>query len=529
MTQHAERDLDIILPDITGDIGAILRHWAATTPHREALCAGDRSWSWTQLADRVRRLGAALHAEGVRPGDRVALLAKNDPAHVETALAAAAGGFACAVVNWRLAPDEVHFVLADAGARVLVVGAEFVSTVEQVRGELPDLQTVIVLGGDADEYEPLLAAAPQGGTDGVPQPDDCFLLLYTSGTTGFPKGAMLTHRTMAAHTLNAFGAFGFEHGSVNLVAMPLFHVGGMSWALQSLYTGGRTIVVREVVPAAILAQIEKERVTHAFFVPTVYEYLLAVPEPADHDLSSVRCFGYGGSPMPLPLMRRCLLGLGPNFYQVYGATEASGAFCVLGPADHRDPAHPERLGSVGQPLSGVELRVVDPGTESDVPTGTTGEFWIRTDQTMAGYWNRPDDTASAHCGDWYRTGDIGHADAEGFVFITDRVKDMIVSGGENVYPAEVERVLVDHPGVAEVCLIGVPDPVYGETVKAVVVPQQDATVDAAELIGFCRERMAHYKCPRSVDVTASLPRNSTGKVLRRTLREPYWAGRDRVI
>jgi acyl-CoA synthetase (AMP-forming)/AMP-acid ligase II len=233
--------------------------------------------------------------------------------------------------------------------------------------------------------------------------------------------------------------------------------------------------------------------------------------------------------MPLPLMRRCLEAFDRDFYQVYGCTEASGVFCVLGPDDHRDAAHPERLGSAGRPIAGVELRVVDPDTRTDVPTGTTGEFWIRSEQTTSGYWNRPEETTKAYHDGWYRTGDAGFADEDGFLFISDRVKDMIVSGGENIYPAEVERVIVDHPAVAEVCVIGVPDPVYGEAVKAVVVAREGTSVDQDDIIAFTRERLARYKAPKSVDVVDALPRNATGKVLKRELREPYWAGRDRAV
>ena len=517
-------------PDVATDIGAILRHWVAATPEREALRAGDRAWTWRELADRVDRLGRALRADGVRPGDRIALLDKNGPAHIEATLAAASWGFANTIVNWRLAPEELRYVLADCGASALLVGAEFAPLVDRIRDALPDLRRVVVLGGDDDGYEPYLAAAPaEGAPDYTARPDDCFVQLYTSGTTGFPKGAMLTHRSLGTHTLAASAVFGFDFDSVNMVAMPLFHVGGTSWALQSLATGARTVIVREVVPTEILDQIQRLRVTHAFFVPTVYEFFLALPNLGDYDLSSLTCLGYGGSPMPGPLMRRCLEAFDKDFYQVYGATEASGVFCVLGPQDHRDAAHPEQLASAGRPIAGVELRVVEPSTGTDVAAGEPGEFWIRSAQTMLGYWNGPDDTAKAFVDGWYRTGDAGYVDADGYVFISDRVKDMIVSGGENIYPAEVERVVLDYPGVAGACVIGVPDPVYGEAVKAVVVPEPGATVDGAALIAFTRERLARYKCPKSVDLVEALPRNATGKVLKRDLRAPYWVGRDRAV
>src|SRR6266536_2866390 len=492
-------------PAIAGDMSAIVRHWARVAPEAEALRCGERAWTWAQLAGRVDRLTRALAGLGVQAGQRIAVLDKNDPAHLEVALAAAQGGFVSTVINWRLAPEELRYVLDDCGAVVAIVGAEFAPAVDKIRPELPGLRHVVVLGGPAGQYERLLASAPGGSApQHRPQPDECFLQLYTSGTTGHPKGAMLTHRSVAAHTLAASEAFGFDRSSVNLVAMPLFHVGGTSWALQSMYVGGRTIVVREVAPAAILEQIREQGVTHAFFVPTVYEFFLSLPGIGDADLSSVRCL-------------------------VYGATEASGVFCVLRHEDHRDAAHPERLASAGRPVAGVQLRVVDPDTGRDAGQGQTGEFWIKSAQTAIGYWNRPEDTAKAFQDGWYRTGDAGYVDADGYVFVTDRTKDMVVTGGENVYPAEVERVLTGHPAVADASVIGVPDNVYGEAVKAVVVPAAGAAVDPAELIAFCRKHLAGYKCPKSVDVVDQLPRNATGKVLKRDLRAPYWAGRNRAV
>src|SRR5256884_2026507 len=433
-------------PAIAGDMSAIVRHWARLAPEGEALRCGERAWTWAQLAGRVDRLTRALAGLGVQAGQRIAVLDKNDPAQLEVTLAAAQGGFVSTVINWRLAPEELRYVLDDCGAVVAIVGAEFASVVDKIRPELAGLRHVIVLGGPAGQYERLLAGAPGGSApQHRPQPDECFLQLYTSGTTGYPKGAMLTHRSVAAHTLTASEAFGFDRASVNLVAMPLFHVGGTSWALQSMYVGGRTLVVREVAPAAILEQIRQQGVTHAFFVPTVYEFFLSLPGIQDADLSSVRCLGYGGSPMPGPLMRRCLDTLANDFYQVYGATEASRVFSVLRPEDHRDAAHPERLASAGRPGSGVQLRVVDPDSGRDAGQCQTGEFWIKSAQTAIGYWNQPEDTAKAFEDGWYRTGDAGYVDPGGYVFVTDRVKDMVVTGGGEGYPARGGRGLFEDP------------------------------------------------------------------------------------
>jgi acyl-CoA synthetase (AMP-forming)/AMP-acid ligase II len=511
-------------------IADIVRRWERETPDREAVRAGDRAWTWAQWAERIRRGAAAQTAAGLRPGDRVAFLDKNHPACLETTFACSLAGTANAVVNFRLAADEVAYIVNDAQARILFVGAEFLPVVDQVRDKLSTVERVVVVGGDADEYEAWLAAADPAEPAHEARPDDCFLQLYTSGTTGFPKGAMLTHRSMAAHTLAAAPAFGYTQDSVNLAAMPMFHVSGTSWSLLSLYTGGRTIVVRDIVPDQVLDQITRERVTHAFLVPAVYGFFLQLPDVAQRDYSSLRCLGYGGSPMPLPLLRRCLEVFPVDFYQVYGMTEMSGVFSVLAPGDHRDAAHEERLSSAGRPIAGVEVKVVDPATKEELPAGQVGEFWVRSEQRMAGYWGRAEATAETLLPDgWLRTGDAGRLDDGGYLYLEDRVKDMIISGGENVYPAEVERVVAEHPAVAEVAVISVPDDKWGEAVKAVVVARPDTSLDEAELIAFSRARLAGYKCPRSVDVVDALPRNPTGKVLKRELRAPYWAGREKQL
>jgi acyl-CoA synthetase (AMP-forming)/AMP-acid ligase II len=382
------------------------------------------------------------------------------------------------------------------------------------------VREVVVLGGDDDEYEKWLAAAEPVTEPYESAPEDCFLVLYTSGTTGWPKGAMLSQRSMTAHTRVVAPAYAMDESTVNVVAMPLFHVGGTSWALGSMSAGGRTIIVREAMPAALLDLIESRQATHAFFVPAVVGMLLADPVRVRSALRSLRVLAYGGSPMPAPLMERTLTVLPTPLYSVYGMTEASGVFCCLGPDEHRDPRRAQLRASAGRPLPGNEARVVDPATGADVQPGEAGEFWVRSEQVMAGYWNMPEATRETVTPDgWLRTGDVGRMDAAGYLYIEDRVKDMILSGGENVYPAEVERVLLQHPDVADAAVIGVPDDKWGETVKAVVVPASGAAPDEAVLIAFTRHRLAHYKCPTSVSFVPALPRNPAGKVLKRQLSQ----------
>jgi acyl-CoA synthetase (AMP-forming)/AMP-acid ligase II len=496
-----------------------VERWAAADLDREAVRCGDRWWTWAGFLDRVRRNAAGQLAAGLRPGDRVAYLDKNDPACLETTLACALAGTANAVVNFRLAPEEVAYVINDAKARVVFVGTELLPVLREIRDRLTTVARIVVVGGEQDEYEDWLGSFEpyEGGRER--DPEACFLQLYTSGTTGFPKGAMLTNRGLAAHARSVAGTTDVGRDSVAMVAMPLFHVGGSSWGLLALYHGARIVVVRDIEPVALLDELVAQKVTHTFFVPAVFGFLLRVPDVAERDYGHVRAFVYGASPMPLPLLRRSLAAFPTEFHQVYGMTEAAGAVTTLGAAEHRDPAREHLLTSAGKPVPGVELVIADPVTGEPLPRGELGEVWVRTEQVMSGYWDRPEATEAALTGDgWLRTGDAGYVDPEGYLFVADRIKDMIISGGENVYPAEVERVLAEHPSVGEVAVVGVPDETWGEVGEAVVVPAPGATVDADALLAYAREHLAAFKCPRSVRVVDTLPRNATGKVLKRELR-----------
>ena len=511
-------------------VSDLVRQHALTRPDAEAVTFEGSTWTWAQWDERVRRVSGGLHAVGVRPGDRVAFVDKNHPACLEVTLGASALGAANAVANWRLAPDELAYVLADSAPKVLFVGGELAAAWAAVADRVPSVEHVVVVGGDGDTYEDWLAAATAADASPDVAPDDTALVLYTSGTTGFPKGAMLTHRGLLAHTHALREHFPMGGGDRNLVAMPLFHVGGSCYALLGFDAGVPTTMLREVSGPALVGAL-LGGCTHAFLVPAVIAGVVAAGAPALGALAKLRILGYGASPAPLPVLRAAMAACpGTDFLQVYGMTELSGVVTTLGPAAHRDADRPERLASAGTPLAGVELRVVDPGTLEDAAPGTPGELWWRTEQRMAGYLGRPEATADTITADgWVRSGDVGRVDDGGFVFVEDRVKDMIITGGENVYGPEVERVVVEHPSVAEVAVVGVPDDRWGESVKAVVVPAEGATVDADALIAFCRERLAGYKCPKSVDVVDVLPRNATGKILKNVLRRPFWEGTGRSI
>jgi acyl-CoA synthetase (AMP-forming)/AMP-acid ligase II len=513
-------------------VAEAVRHWAWETPDREALACGAQRWTWRELQGRVARSAGGLLAAGLRRGDCFAFVDRNHPACCELMAAAAWSGTAAAIVNWRLAPPELVYVLNDCRARVLFAGAEMHETISKIRDQLPHLETIVRVDGEGDEYERWLGLQEVSTPMESGAADRTLLVLYTSGTTGFPKGAMLTHHSVGAHSAALSEALDLDRDSVMVSPLPQFHVGGSTctW-LAAAQQGARTIVVRDLVPAQVLDLLEREQATHTIVVPAVLGGLITVPDAAQRDLSRLRSLGYGSSPIPLPQLKRILQTFrSAGLCQVYGMTEMSGAVTALGPDDHRSPTRDERLTSAGRPLRGVDCAIVDPLTGRTMGPCQTGEVWVRSAQRMAGYWGKPELTAEAFSPDgWLRSGDAGFIDEDGYLYIRDRVKDMVITGGENVYPAEVERVAAAHPAVAEVAVIGVPDERWGESVKAVLVPKAGLTIDAAECIAFCRQYLAGYKCPQSVDVVAALPRNATGKILKRELRAPYWAGHERRV
>ena len=502
-------------------------HWARVRPDAIAVTFGEQTFTWAQWRQRILRLSGALRDAGVRPGDRLAVLDLNHLATVELTMAGSALGAATAMVNFRLSPDQVRYILEDSRPVILFHGAQFAEVVTALGAETL-VPRRIVIGGN-DEYEPFLAAGQPDEGESV-KPDEVCLVMYTSGTTGRPKGAQLTHRGVSMHSEACNTVFRLGPGDANLVAMPLFHVGGSCYAQLGIHAGARTILLREPAPPALFGAIASGA-THAFVVPTVIHGVLAAGEQAITAFGGLKKVGYGASPMPLPMLRKALAAWPKvEFIQVYGMTELSGVATMLTPEAHRDGDHPERLASAGQPMPGVEVRVVDPVTFEDVKPGATGEIWFRTAQAMRCYLNQDEATAQTKTADgWIRTGDAGRTDSAGFVYVLDRLKDMIITGGENVYGPEVESVLNACPGVSEGVIIGVPDEHWGEAVKAIVVPASGAQLTAADVIAFCRARLAHYQCPASVDIVEELPRSGTGKVLKRALREPYWSGRERAI
>jgi acyl-CoA synthetase (AMP-forming)/AMP-acid ligase II len=514
-------------------LAEVIRSQAASRPDSPMLSFGSIETSWAEHHRRSSRVAQALLAEGVGEQDRIAFLDKNGPAYFEILFGGAKLNAVNVAVNWRLAPREMAAILNHSEAKVLFVGEEMLGQLVEMEPLLTDVKKTVVIGegGGRLPYEEWAAAASDRDPGVVPDGSDVAMQLYTSGTTGLPKGAMLTNGNLGALIPEAQRRMGLADGSVSMVAMPLFHIGGSGWALLGMASGSKSVIIRDVNPEAMLDAIGSEKVTHTFIVPAVVMMLLASERRPLTDFSSLHLVTYGASPISESVLVDALDAFGCDFAQLYGLTETTGAITML-PAEDHDPKGPlsGRLRSCGRPFDHVRLRIVDPASGTDRPGGEVGEVWTSSSQNMLGYWNAPEETAAVLTEDgWLRTGDAGYLDADGYLYLHDRVKDMIVTGGENVYPAEVENVLMAHPHIADVAVIGVPDDRWGETVKAIIVPTPDGALSSDEVIAFARARLAHFKCPTSVDLASSLPRNPSGKVLKRELREPYWQGVDRRI
>ena len=500
----------------TARVADVVRRFARERPEHVALRHGERELTYAQLDERSNRLAQALLAGGLSEGSRVAYLGRSAPEVIELLFAVAKIGAVIVPLNWRLSPRELGGVLADAQAPLLVADTVYRRIAE---GLSPRALRIV-----GDDYEHWLLGHDAIDPGGRGEPGDIVVQMYTSGTTGVPKGVLTTHRNLAAAATTS-ACWAFDSDTVSLTPLPLFHIGGIGWVYCGLWHGATTILVSEFEPAAVLDDLERMRVTNPIFVPTMLQMLTAVPGAAERDHAALRSITYGASPITTTTLRAALRTFGCPMIGLYGLTESTGGVVHLDGDDHHTDGPLQRLlRSAGRPYPWVELRIADPATGRDVPTGSVGEVWMRAPNVMAGYFNRPAETAAAITGDgWLRTGDGGYLDDERYLFLTDRVKDMIVSGGENVYPIEVEEVLAQHPDVADVAVIGVPDERWGETVVALVVTREGRAPAPDDLITFARERLAGYKLPRSVDFVDDLPRTPTGKVLKRELRERYVA------
>jgi len=518
--------------DAIKTVADITRAQAKARPQDVAHVFEGRETSYAELDTRANQVAQGLIADGCKPDARIGFMGKGSDLYFEMLYGAFKAKAVVVGVNWRLAPPEVTYVLNDSKTEILFVSEDFYPIIEQVKKDCPSLRKVIALDGGhgawpsftewRDSFE---AKDPQLPVDD----NDDVIQLYTSGTTGHPKGVQLTNGNYISILRQGVeaGWADWHEGEVNLVCMPLFHVAGVNIGMIGNAHGCKNVILKDVDPQAILKLIETYRINIAFMVPAVILFLLQQPNIGDIDVSCVRQVLYGASPIPEEVLRSAQERFGCEFVQLYGLTETGGAGTNLAPADH-DPAK-GKLRSCGKPNKGMEVQVID-AAGKEMPAGEVGEIVIRGGSIMKGYWNRPEATAESVDKDgWFRTGDAGYFDEDGFLYIHDRVKDMIVSGGENIYPAEVENALFNHPAIADAAVVGVPDDKWGEAVKAIVVLKPGAEANAEEIMKWSKTQIASYKVPKSIDFIDELPRNPSGKILRRELRAPYWEGRARQV
>lgn len=509
-----------------------LRRGATRTPDRVALICDEVSRTWSTLWERSCRAAQGLLASDEPAARPVAFLGRNCIEFFEILYGASLAGATPVGVNWRLTPDEVATVLNDAAPSFLFIGEEFVPLLGKIEAGLLSRPRIVVITADsaqpaaAGEYvsfETWLSRHPSADPQVRLRPEDVALLTYTSGTTGMPKAAMHSVAAIAA-SFDVADVLEISADSVALIATPVFHATAAGAVAMVLSAGGHCVIARDSVAVNLARLIERHRITMTILVPTIVKTIVESTAARDFDLTSLRTLIYAAAPISPTLLRQARDRFpAVRFVQVYGSTECLGA-TVLQPEEHQYHA-----ATAGRPMPGVTLRIVDVLTGEPVADGRPGEVWVRSPTIMSGYWNRPVETARTITSDGFvRTGDIGVL-RDGFLTLVDRATDMIISGGENIYPVEVENVLTSHPTVAEAAVIGVPSEKWGETVLAFVVTAPGEHMDEADLIAYCRGRLAGYKCPTAVQTVAALPRNASGKVLKTVLREPFWRGHARFV
>ena len=513
-------------------LAEVVRVNAKATPDAPAIVGEGRPVTHGELSARSDAIASGLVAAGLQVGDRVAYLARNATEYWELFFAAAKAGVVVVPLNFRLSSSEIEWILGDADASVVVAEDHLAALVPEswqgLRLVFAQERTPEVPDGWRD-LEAWIAEQPAVDPHREQTGDALFCLMYSSGTTGRPKGVTTTVGGFL-WAVEAFGGlFDPSPASVSLVPTPYYHIAAGGWSLIALAAGGRIVQFTEVTPQNMLGLLVAHRCTHVIMVPTVMQLFITSPQASAADYSSVQHVVYGGSPISETVMLGAQETFGAQLSQSYGLTETIGVTTFLRPEDH--VVGPDsKLRSAGRAVPGVEVKIVDPDTGQDCPTGVVGEVVTRGPGVTQAYWRNPEATEAAFWpGGWFRTGDAGSMDADGYVFLKDRIKDLLMSGGENIYPAEVENAIMAHPAVQEVAVIGIPSQRWGESPHAVVVPRAGESIDGDELIAFTRERLAHYKCPSSVEVVDELPRNPSGKVLKRELRAPFWAGHDRSI
>lgn len=514
----------------------MLSQAVARNPQGIATVCGNRQRLWSEVGSRVPRVAAGLFASGLEPGGTVAVLAMNSDRYLELFFAVPWAGGAIVPLNVRWSNAENVFAIKDCAATILCVDDSFLDHVPALLAGSTTLKSVIYLGdgpvppGMAG-YE-TLAAGHEPMPDGGRADEDLYAVFYTGGTTGMPKGVAMSHRALGYGSISYLALLPTIEDLSFLYIGGFFHFSGASALFYITMAGGKHVILPKFEPVPVMQAISTHRTTNMVMVPTMVNMLLHHPDFAKYDLSSMQTCIYGGSPMPEALMEAAARSLpGWRFFQIYGMTETCGFATMLRWRDHVfSGANARRIRSCGQPAPGVEVRIVDPETGAVLPPGELGEIAMRSDYLMTGYLNRPDQTAEVLRDGWMHSGDAGYLDEDGFLYVADRVKDMIVTGGENVFSIEVERALFMHPAVREAAVIGIPSEEWGEAVHAVVVPEPDASITAEELIAHCRQLIGGYKCPKSVEFRHEpLPVTPVGKVRKNVLRDPWWEHRERRI
>jgi acyl-CoA synthetase (AMP-forming)/AMP-acid ligase II len=496
---------------------------------------GDRSLTYAEAIAEANRLANAFVSVPLEKGDRVAILSKNSIEYPLLFYAASKAGVVPVPLNYRMAAPEWVYMINDSQAKMLVASAAYVSVVDGFRSQLKSVERFLAIDADGpegwDDYRRWASGRPATAPDRVVADDDDVYQMYTSGTTGHPKGAVLTHGAVTSQIAQIAVVYSGTPGERMLIVAPVYHAAAAITAFAAVALGGCLYIQEDFNPLEVVRSLSEERIVKATLVPAMIQACLVfVPDIGERRYEDLQRITYGASPIAEETLRRAVDAFKCEFVQAYGMTETTAVLSYLLSADHERAMtdKPNLLLSAGRPLLGTEVRVVDED-DNPVPNGTIGEIIARGPQIMRGYWNMPDESAEALRGGWLHTGDAGVLDDEGYIYVQDRVKDMIVSGGENVYPRVVEDVLFEHPAVADAAVIGVPDEQWGETVKAIVVLRAEATATDEEIIDFCRDKLGGYERPRSVDFVNALPRNPSGKVLKRQLREPHWAGHKRRV
>jgi acyl-CoA synthetase (AMP-forming)/AMP-acid ligase II len=518
------------------NVGTLFTKSARTFPERLAIAYGDYELSYLQANERINKLANGLRGLGIQKGSNVAILLHNCPEFIETLFACFKAGLGTVPINFRLHPKECAFIIDNSEAVAVVLGEDFRDSLYALKNEMPEVKHYICIPEPLEGmifYEKLLQGQSAGFTDERVERDDLAWLFYTSGTTGSPKGAMLTHHVLMMMTMNFFAdmcPLGPE--DVVLHAAPLSHGSGL-YGIPNVAKGAANVILKSksFEPKIVFETIQKRKVTNMFVAPAMIKRLVTSPEFDQYDLSSMKCINYGGAPIYEEDLKEAVRKWGQVFVQLFGQAESPMTISYLRSEEHLLEGTEEqmkRLTSAGIPRTDLEVKIFD-SQDKELPSGEMGEIVVRGEVVMKGYWRNPEATAETLGGGWLHTGDLGIMDERGYVYILDRAKDMIISGGENIYSREIEDIILKHPAVYEVAVIGIPDEKWGEAVKAIVSLKEGQKATGEEIIDFCKQHLASYKKPKSVDFIDAIPKNPYGKVLKRELREKYWAGEARRV